>query len=341
MADWQSAPAVGPAEAAAPTPEWQKAPASTPTWGQWAADLFTGSRRTEHPNMEEFHVALQRAGRRDGFALGPSGRDPQTFWEHARRALGSTEFDAPPAPPGQSLDMSAINRSAITPDPKAQLDILRRNIPGLESQEDRFGNIMLRAPGMGINDWTYLNRPGISGRDWEEIGTQTIATLPFGAAVGLGGNLLGRAAIGGAALGGASVAQDVAATAMGSEQGIDPTRAAISAGVGTVAGPVAGWLAGRAAQAPTPLAAQRAAEMVEDRAAYARLGVRPFGPAFNQGPVASVAKQITETPIIGGPARRGLEESISGTAKRRLSRLLGLLLHRRWLQPSSSILDAR
>jgi hypothetical protein len=265
--------------------------------------------------MEEFHVALQRAGRRDGFALGPSGRDPQTFWEHARRALGSTEFDAPPAPPGQSLDMSAINRSAITPDPKAQLDILRRNIPGLESQEDRFGNIMLRAPGMGINDWTYLNRPGISGRDWEEIGTQTIATLPFGAAVGLGGNLLGRAAIGGAALGGASVAQDVAATAMGSEQGIDPTRAAISAGVGTVAGPVAGWLAGRAAQAPTPLAAQRAAEMVEDRAAYARLGVRPFGPAFNQGPVASVAKQITETPIIGGPARRGLEESISGTAR--------------------------
>jgi hypothetical protein len=289
-----------------------------PTWGQRVRSAFTGEGRTEFPQAEEFHVALRRAGLTPEQAQAqPRGRDPQTFWEHVRRALGSAEFDAPPAPEGGPVqfDATAINRAAITPDPKAQVDILRRNIPGLESREDRHGNVMLRAPTIGVNQWTYLNAPGMSGRDWEEAGTQFLATLPFGAAVGLGRTLAGRAAIGGASLGTASVAQDVAATAMGSEQGIDPTRAAISAGIGTVAGPVAGWLAGRAANAPTPLAAQRAAEMVDDRAAYGRLGVRPFGPAFNQGPVASVAKQITETPVIGGPARRALEESISGTAR--------------------------
>lgn len=286
------------------------------TWGQWARSLVTGEGRIEHPGLEEFHVAMRRAGVTPEQAQAqPRGREPQTFLEHVRRALGSTEFEAPPAPPGQNYDPTAVVRAGITPDPKAQLDILRRNIPGLESQTDRYGNIMLRAPSVGVNDWTYLNRPGLSAKDWEEIGTQTLATLPFGAVVGLGRNLAARAAIGGAALGGSSLAQDAAATAMGSEQGFDPTRAAISAGFGTLAGPLAGWLAARAAQAPTPLAAQRAAQIGEDIAAHERLGVRTFGPAFSQGPIASVAKQLSETPVIGGPVRRALEESISETGR--------------------------
>lgn len=296
MAEWENAPPVE-------QPEWQKAPSVAPTLGQRVRSMFTGEGRTEYPQAEEFHAAVGR----NLSQMEEEAARGTTLLERMRGVLTGRPSNVPEAP--------SIARSAITPNPEAQFDILRKNIPDLERQDDQHGNIMLRAPSLGVKEWTYLNRPGMSGRDWDEFGTQFVATLPFGGAVGLGRNIGQRALIGGAALGGASVAQDVAATAMGSGQGIDPTRAAVSAGLGTVAGPVAGWLAGRAARAPTPLAAQRATEVTEDIGAHRRLGVRPFGPAFSQGPVAGVAKQLTDTPIIGSPARRALEESISDTAR--------------------------
>lgn len=129
----------------------------------------------------------------------------------------------------------AVMRSGVTPDQNAQLDILKKNIPGLEHQLDQHGNLMLKAPGM--KDWSYLNAPGISGRDLDEIGTQTLATLPFLGAAGRGATTATRAATGTAGLAGASVAQDVMATAQGSEQGIDPLRAGISAVAGGVTAP--------------------------------------------------------------------------------------------------------
>jgi hypothetical protein len=294
------------------------APAEPPSgWTGWLRDLFSGASRTEFPQAEEFHVAARRGGiTREEADSVPRGRDPQTAMEHVRRALGSTEFDAPPpAPDERPTDMGAIARSGITPDPQAQLDILRRHIPELEHRTDRFGNIMLRAPRIGVNDWTYLNAPGASSRDLDEAATQILATLPFGAAVGLGRTLLARAGIGAVATGGASVAQDVMAERLGSDQGIDPTRAAIAGGIGTVAGPVAGWLGNRARSAPTPLAVRRADNIAEDLAAHERLDVRPFGPAFSSGPMASTARQLAETPLMGRPVRSALEESISDTAR--------------------------
>ena len=61
------------------------------------------------------------------------------------------------------------------------------------------------------------------------------------------------------------------------------------------------------------LATQRATEAARDAQAFKDTQVRPFGPAFNQGPVASVAKQLSETPIIGAPVRNALEESMRDT----------------------------
>jgi hypothetical protein len=58
------------------------------------------------------------------------------------------------------------------------------------------------------------------------------------------------------------------------------------------------------------LATERAANAVQDARAFENIDVRKFGPAFNQGPVASVAKQLAETPIIGAPVRNALEESM-------------------------------
>jgi hypothetical protein len=287
-----------------------------PGWGEWLRDAFTGERRTEFPDLEEFSTAYARRGGMRDLERLPRGRNPRTFWEHVRRGLGSTEFDAPPPTADERPvgGITGIMQSSITPDPRAQLDILRRHFGDLEHRTDRFGNIMVRAPSSGVSEWTYLNRPGMSSRDWEEFGTQFLATLPFGAAVGLGRNVASRALIGGGALGGASIAQDIAAGAMGSEQGIDPTRAGVSAGIGALAGPLAGWLANRAVRTPTPLAVGRADDAIEDAAAHARLDVRPFGPGFGSGPVAGMAKQLTEMPYIGGPVRKALEESISDTA---------------------------
>lgn len=313
MAEWEKAPRA----TEAPQPQWRNAPPAQPGWGAWASDLFTGQSRTEFPNAEEFHVAARRAGPTlEEARAAPRAREPQGFLDHVRRALGSPEFDPPAAAPDErNPDLTSVARSGITPDPKAQLDILRRNIPGLESREDKYGNIMLRAPQIGVPEWTYLNAPGLSGRDADEITTQVGATLPFGAVVGLGRNIAARAGIGAVATAGASVAQDLAAIQQGSEQGIDKTRAAIAGGVGAVAGPVAGYLGNRAATGPSPRAVMRAEDISEDVAAHERLGVRQFGPGFSEGPVASVAKQLSETPVLGRPVRNALEESISDVAR--------------------------
>lgn len=91
-------------------------------------------------------------------------------------------------------------------------------------------------------------------------------------------------------------------------------------------GDVIGTVANAAAMIPAPgvspmMKAARSAlpsvapEIVRDAQAFSTLGVRPFGPAFSQGPVASVAKQLSDTPVIGAPVRNALTESLEGTAR--------------------------
>lgn len=62
-------------------------------------------------------------------------------------------------------------------------------------------------------------------------------------------------------------------------------------------------------------AQRRAADISADVEAFDRLGVRPFGPAFNQGPLASVAKQLSETPFIGATTRNAMDETLAQTAQ--------------------------
>lgn len=63
------------------------------------------------------------------------------------------------------------------------------------------------------------------------------------------------------------------------------------------------------------IADARSLALSGDVAAFERQGVRPFGPAFGQGPTASVAKQLSETPIIGAPLKNALDESIIGAGQ--------------------------
>lgn len=176
-------------------------------------DLFTGENRTEFPQAQEFLPAYMEA----------------------KKAAGeNVDINTP----------SAIMRSTISTNPKAQLDILRANIPNLQTRPDKFGNIMVRAPGM--KDFAYLNKPGLSQADINEFGTQTLATLPFLGVAGKGATIPARVASSTLGLGGASVAQDVMAGAAGSKQGIDVPGALIQGGVGAasagIAEPVLGTL---------------------------------------------------------------------------------------------------
>lgn len=80
---------------------------------------------------------------------------------------------------------------------------------------------------------------------------------------------------------------------------------------GLITGPVAS-ISRAAGASRAGQASQRASELERDAAAFERSGVRPFGPAFSSGPVAATAKQITEVPVLGAPARNALEESLTG-----------------------------
>ncbi len=62
------------------------------------------------------------------------------------------------------------------------------------------------------------------------------------------------------------------------------------------------------------MARRRYDDAVADAAAHENLDIRPFGPSFNQGPVASVGKQLTETALVGGPLRNNLDETMQDAA---------------------------
>lgn len=65
----------------------------------------------------------------------------------------------------------------------------------------------------------------------------------------------------------------------------------------------------------TTQATKRAEDAVRDQQAFRDAGVREFGPAFSQGPVASIAKQLEETPYIGSPLKNAADASLLGTAE--------------------------
>lgn len=84
--------------------------------------------------------------------------------------------------------------------------------------------------------------------------------------------------------------------------------------VGEVTGGLpAGGMAARPRNMPNPAteaAALRAAQATDDIAAAQRLNVEVPGFAYNSGPSASVARQLSETPIIGAPARNAIQRSL-------------------------------
>ena len=121
----------------------------------------------------------------------------------------------------------------LTPDMEAQADIILKSIPGSTVREDKYQNPIIVMPD-GKN--FYLNKPGASFQDVLQTTSQMLQYIPGYNMVAkkLAKNYFKRVLAQGAVGGSTSVAQDLAAGAVGSEAGVSGTRALINTVVPTV-----------------------------------------------------------------------------------------------------------
>ena len=155
-------------------------------------------------------------------------------------------------PPGAELNPTMSQVMAFGRSDAAKLGILKRIIGAVESESDDSGNIIVdinQDQGLLLKmppGRYFLNRPGISGQDVQDIATTgTIEMFAMSPASGLGKMVFGKIAGGilgtSTGLGAGSIAQDLIAGGAGSEEGVDPVSAAVASLFG-VAAPALGWL---------------------------------------------------------------------------------------------------
>jgi hypothetical protein len=147
---------------------------------------------------------------------------------------------------GSDADLKNILGSvalSITPSTEAQVDIIKKLAPGTIPSKDKFGNIILSFPKEAGGQTAYLNKPGFSATDISMI-PQALTFIPGAGMVQrhVAGGLIKKSFAQGAAAGGTSLIQDVAATSIGSEQGFEGGKFAVSAVGGMVAEPIANFL---------------------------------------------------------------------------------------------------
>jgi len=161
-------------------------------------------------------------------------------------------FNAPDLTPqakGRLLEGNAGARTAAVSD-AAYADVLQQQLGDSFVRREADANdypLMVYRNKDGGESKAYVNRPGL---DWADVDRAAHATTPYllggglVGAMGRGANLGVRAGLQGLTGAGVSVGQDVAASNMGSDQGIDVTRAAVAGGLGAggeLASPLLQW----------------------------------------------------------------------------------------------------
>lgn len=161
------------------------------------------------------------------------------------------EFEAEHASEGQKWRIAL--GYLTTPDARARADIIRKVLPGATVQDDpNNGRPVISYKG----ETGYIDKPGVTLGGILDSIAQVGKFIPAGKFAAGGANILtqvGRAGLAGAAT---SVAEDAGAMAQGSEQGINPEKAAIAT-VASAAGqalskPIGaglGWLTDKGQQA--------------------------------------------------------------------------------------------
>ena len=155
------------------------------------SDFFSGTKRTEFSELEEFGYAKDS--------------DAPTVGKAAKIATGML----------------------LTPNVRTQMDIIKSQIPEVTFTQDKYNNIIVFMPD---GKPFYLNKPGASTKDFVELTGQILQYIPgFSWAMKKAGkSWLKRSLLSGVAGGTTSVVQDIAVTPLGSEEGLDVPKAAIS-----------------------------------------------------------------------------------------------------------------
>ena len=155
------------------------------------SDFFSGTKRTEFSELEEF-----------GY---------------------SKDSDAPTV--GKAFKIAT--GMLLTPNVRTQMDIIKSQIPEVTFTQDKYNNIIVFMPD---GKPFYLNKPGASTKDFVELTGQILQYIPgFSWAMKKAGkSYLKRVLLSGAAGGTTSVVQDIGATTLGSKEGLDVPKAAIS-----------------------------------------------------------------------------------------------------------------
>jgi len=156
---------------------------------------------------------------------------------HANTPTLSNATDLDPAARGRLLQGNAAART-LTMSDAGYGDVLQEQLGDAfvrrEADENGYPVLVYRNKD-GQEARAYVNKPGL---DWADVDRAAHATMPYllgGGLVGSATRNLGavsRVAAQAAAGVGASVGQDVGASQIGSEQGIDPTKALIAGGFG-------------------------------------------------------------------------------------------------------------
>ena len=155
------------------------------------------------------------------------------------RAKGAFE-DAPEFKPGSfntQLETTTISQDAkmaagllVSADPQQKMDIIKAHIPGAKFLQRKDGSVIVKVEGKDY----WLDRPGVSTGGLVEGLGQMLSFLP---ALKLSSMVKGpimRTLAGGGGAAATSASLDLASGAAGSEQGVDPLRAALTGGFGAL-----------------------------------------------------------------------------------------------------------
>ena len=67
---------------------------------------------------------------------------------------------------------------SLTPSQDAQMDMIKKVVPGTISSKDKFNNVLLTFPKTNGGQTVYLNKPGISFQDVTQTASQVLQYIP-------------------------------------------------------------------------------------------------------------------------------------------------------------------
>ncbi|HDY65265.1 MAG TPA: hypothetical protein ENH84_03405, partial [Phycisphaerae bacterium] len=241
---------------------------------------------------------------------------------------GKQEFDLPelgtsgPSVPAFSKEgMKMMGAYATSIDPKGIADIAVKTLPGASQWEDKHGNPIVTFEGKHY----YVNDPGVSGADFFQMLAQIGAFAPAAKGALAGTTLFKQMTRMGIFSSVTSVASDVAAGQLGSEQGVDLTRAAITGGLGfalqgMVPAAVASWrgIFGKpqffdeATGKLTPMGIEAARKAGLDPVDMTRRLMKAFAKEVVDEPTPALAATRAYTKATGVPYTRGEQLANAG-----------------------------